>query len=289
MKIVKTIEEVRASVSEARKQNKKIGFVPTMGYLHEGHTSLVKASAKFTDYQVMSIFVNKIQFNNISDFDTYPRDLERDFDYAKKAGVDLIFTPDDKEMYKDQQTHVDVDTLTDHLCGAYRPGHFRGVFTVVSKLFNIVLPDYAVFGQKDIQQAVSIEKMVSDLNFPVKIIISPIIREKEGLAMSSRNKHLSDVQRKKSYSIFISLQKAEELVASGEKSASNIIDQMQKIISGSNPDKIDYITVADYSSLQPVTHLNGKCVIAVAAFFGTTRLIDNMIIEIKDGTPLCIY
>lgn len=191
MDIVKNIHEVREKVGAARRQGKRIGFVPTMGYLHEGHLGLVRESAKSTQYQVMSIFVNRIQFNDPKDFATYPKDLERDFDLARSAGVDLMFVPDEGEMYRDNLTYVDVKTLTDNLCGAHRPGHFRGVFTVVSKLFNIVQPDVSVFGQKDIQQVVSIQKMTRDLDFPIEIVIAPIIRENDGLAMSSRNKHLN--------------------------------------------------------------------------------------------------
>jgi len=191
MHVAKTIKDVRDHVAAARKSGKRIGFVPTMGYLHEGHLSLVAESKKHAEYQVMSIFVNRIQFNDPRDFDKYPIDLDRDYRLAEGAGVDLVFVPDEREMYKNRLTYVDVDLLTEHLCGAHRPGHFRGVYTVVSKLFNIVQPDVSVFGQKDIQQAVSIEKMVADLDFPIRIIIAPTVREMDGLAMSSRNARLS--------------------------------------------------------------------------------------------------
>jgi pantoate--beta-alanine ligase len=288
MKIVHTVEEVRAAVREARAQGKRIGFVPTMGYLHRGHTSLVEISRTMSEYQVMSIFVNKIQFNDPKDYATYPKDLQRDFDYAKSVGVDLVFVPDDAEMYRNHLTYVDVQLLTDHLCGAARPGHFRGVFTVVSKLFNIVQPDVSVFGQKDIQQAVGIEKMVADLNFPVRIIIAPIVREEDGLAMSSRNKHLGHEQRRNALAIRRSLEKARELIAAGEHSVSTITAAMRVVLEEGRPDKIDYITVAGYSDLQPVDALTDKCVIAVAAFFGTTRLIDNMICEKKGGLYSCV-
>ena len=174
MIIANTIAELRKETAKARAAGKRIGFVPTMGYLHEGHLSLVEISKRQSDYQVMSIFVNKIQFNDRKDYDSYPRELERDFAMARAAGVDLMFTPDDGEMYHDQLTFVDVESLTGHLCGAHRPGHFRGVYTVVSKLFNIVQPDVSVFGQKDIQQAATIEKMVADLNFPVKMVIGSV-------------------------------------------------------------------------------------------------------------------
>lgn len=289
MKIVHTIKETRSIIAEQKKAGKKIGFVPTMGYLHEGHLSLVDISKKYSDYQVMSIFVNKIQFNDKKDYENYPRETERDCKLAEGAGVDLMFMPDDEEMYTDRLTYVDVATLTDHLCGAHREGHFRGVFTVVSKLFNIVLPDVSVFGQKDIQQAVSIEKMVYDLDFPVKIIIGPTMREKEGLAMSSRNKHLSADQRSRALVISKSLKAAEELLQKGEKSSSAIINEMTKIINSGKPDKIDYISITSYNTLQPVEKIDNKAVIAIAAFFGTTRLIDNMIIEEGDKGFRCVY
>ena len=192
MEIVHEIKKVREAVKNAKKKGQLIGFVPTMGYLHDGHISLVRIARENSDYIVMSIFVNKLQFNDPNDFNCYPKDIERDIEMAEKVGVDLIFIPDDKEMYQNNLTTVNVDLLTENLCGACRPGHFKGVFTVVSKLFNIIQADIAVFGQKDIQQAVSIEKMVHDLNFPLKIIIAPIIRESDGLAMSSRNKNLSE-------------------------------------------------------------------------------------------------
>lgn len=289
MKIVHTIGEARAAVRGARAAGKTVGFVPTMGYLHRGHTSLVEVSMRESDYQVMSIFVNRIQFNDARDFATYPRELERDCSLASGAGVDLVFAPDEAEVYRDQRTHVDVQLLTDHLCGAARPGHFRGVFTVVSKLFNIVQPDVSVFGQKDIQQAVSIEKMVADLDFPVRIIVAPTVREEDGLAMSSRNKHLDAGQRKRALAIHGSLKAAEEMIRAGERAASKITASMRSVLEGGAPEKVDYITVASYADLQPLEELSEKCVIAVAAFFGATRLIDNMIVEKKRGGYECRY
>ncbi|MCL2154275.1 MAG: pantoate--beta-alanine ligase, partial [Leptospirales bacterium] len=195
MKIVHNIDDVRDKVRKFKMADKRIGFVPTMGYLHKGHISLVDIAKENSDFIVMSIFVNKLQFNDINDFNNYPKDIEQDIIAAENNGIDLLFMPDDSVMYQNNLTTVNVDVLTDNLCGAYRAGHFEGVFTVVSKLFNIVQPDVAVFGQKDIQQAVSIEKMVYDLNFPIDIIIAPIVRESSGLAMSSRNKNLSEKHR----------------------------------------------------------------------------------------------
>lgn len=289
MKIVSKIEDVREAVREARKNGKRIGFVPTMGFLHDGHISLVDISKQHTEFQVMSIFVNRLQFNDVNDFNTYPKDLERDFAKAEKGGVDLIFTPDDTEMYRNNLTTVDVDMLTENLCGAHRPGHFKGVFTVVSKLFNIVQPDVAVFGQKDIQQAVSLEKMVADLNFPIKMIIAPIKRENDGLAMSSRNKHLSSEHRIAALALNRSLRKCEELLKSGVTDSSVLINEMRLVIEEGNPDKIDYISVVDYATLKDAAGAVDKAVIAVAAFWGSTRLIDNMIAE-KDGNSFrCTY
>ena len=281
MDIVHTISDARSHVAKARKAGKRIGFVPTMGFLHKGHLSLVTESKKYTDYQVMSIFVNRIQFNDQKDFANYPKDLERDFDLARAAGVDLMFVPDDTEMYRKNLTFVDVEVLTKNLCGAHRPGHFRGVYTVVSKLFNIVQPDVSVFGQKDIQQAVSIDKMAADLDFPVRIIIAPTVREDDGLAMSSRNKHLNPDERKRALAISGSLKKAGELIRAGERKADAIIAAMKKIIDESNPTKIDYISVVRYGDLELVDAITEKSVIAAAVFYGTTRLIDNMIIELN--------
>jgi pantoate--beta-alanine ligase len=288
MKIVSSIDDVRAAVRQARSEGKKIGFIPTMGYLHDGHLSLVRISRETTQFQVMSIFVNRLQFNDSNDFTNYPKDLERDIAMAEKCGVDLLFTPDDREMYKNALTTVDVSRLTDNLCGAHRPGHFKGVFTVVSKLFNIVQPDLAVFGQKDIQQAVSIEKMVLDLNFPIRIILAPIIREKDGLAMSSRNKHL-DKQRADALVLFSGLKHAEQLILSGERDVKKITREIESIIKKGNPDSIDYISVVSYEDFSYIDRIDRKSVIALAAFWGTTRLIDNMIIEVAGDGYKCIY
>ncbi|HOO71664.1 MAG TPA: pantoate--beta-alanine ligase [Spirochaetota bacterium] len=288
MEIVKKIDVLRLRINRARKDGKRIGFVPTMGYLHRGHLSLVDESKKYSDYQVMSIFVNRIQFNDPKDFSSYPVDLERDFDLARGVGVDLIFLPDEDEMYRNNLTFVDVATLTDNLCGAHRPGHFRGVFTVVSKLFNIVQPDVSVFGQKDIQQAVSIQKMVDDLNIPVRIIIAPIIREDDGLAMSSRNKHLNPVQRKNALVLNRSLGRARDRIMAGEKDFSVIRNEMEQLIMKGEPEKIDYISAVRFNDLALCDRIDEKSVIAVAVFFGTTRLIDNMIIDFSKGKPSCV-
>jgi len=282
MKVVNTIKEVREQIALAKSQGKKIGFVPTMGFLHDGHLSLVKASQELSDFQVMSIFVNKMQFNVASDFDAYPKDLERDLKLAEEIGVDLVFIPDDNEMYRDRLTYVDIENLTDNLCGATRPGHFRGVFTVVAKLFNIVLPDVAVFGQKDIQQAISIQKMVFDLDFPLEIIVAPIVRESDGLAMSSRNKHLTKKYRSDALVLKNSLDTAKKFLQDGEKNCNVMISKMRDIINSGNPDKIDYISIVDYENLSLLDEISEKFVIAVSAFWGTTKLIDNMIVDFKE-------
>lgn len=289
MKVVHTIRETREAVRKAREEGKRIGFVPTMGYLHEGHLSLVDISKKESEFQVMSIFVNRMQFNDPNDFNSYPVDLERDFQLARDRGVDLVFVPDEGEMYQDRLVYVDIEKMTDFLCGYARPGHFRGVLTVVSKLFNIVQPDVSVFGQKDIQQGVSIEKMVKDLDFPINIILGPIKREDSGLAMSSRNKHLSDDERSRAVVLHKSLQKAEKLIMDGETAESKLVPAMTDIISSGNPTKIDYVSLVSYHDLHPVSRLEDNNVLAVAAFFGDTRLIDNMVIEKKGDTYTCTY
>lgn len=289
MQIVKSIDEVRSAVHIARKNGSKIGFIPTMGFLHEGHLSLVERSSREVGFQVMSIFVNRLQFNEANDFTNYPKDLERDIKMAEEIGVDLLFMPDEREMYVNPLTTVDVSLLTDNLCGACRPGHFKGVFTVVSKLFNIVQPDIAVFGQKDIQQAVSIEKMVADLNFPVKIVIAPIVREQDGLAMSSRNKHLDTRQRKNALVLSASLRKAEEMLLGGERNVKVIEDEMRRMILNGEPSSIDYISTVRYEDLGYTSHIDQKTVIAVAAFWESTRLIDNMIVNVDGDNIKCVY
>jgi pantoate--beta-alanine ligase len=289
MEVVHTIKDVRNHVNAAKKAGKKVGFVPTMGFLHLGHLSLVEVSKQHSQYQVMSIFVNRIQFNDPDDFSGYPKDLVRDMELAEKTGVDLLFIPDENEMYHDNLTFVDVKNLTENLCGACRPGHFKGVFTVVSKFLNIVQPDVSVFGQKDIQQAVSLEKMALDLNFPVRMIIAPIVREADGLAMSSRNKHLDPEERERALALSRSLKRAEELLQSGQRKSADIAKEMEAVLLEGKPEKIDYISIVGYHDLQRVEAITGKSVIAVAAFIGTTRLIDNMIIDLEGGEARCVY
>ncbi len=288
MKIVETISAVREEVGKAKKNNKSVGFVPTMGFLHEGHLSLVKISKEQTDFTVMSIFVNKMQFNDLSDFESYPRETQRDIELAEKAGVDLLFMPRDSEMYHHNLTTVMVSDITDNLCGAHRPGHFNGVFTVVTKLFHIVQPDISVFGQKDIQQVTGIKKMVADLNFPLEIIVAPIVREEDGLAMSSRNKHLSPEERQRALVLNSSLKKAREMFLSGERNSSTISRAMKDEIDKGHPSSIDYISIVGADNLQNVNVVNKDAVVAVAASWGQTRLIDNMLVYLKEDGVQCV-
>lgn len=289
METVHTIEDVRKHVAKARSQGKRVGFVPTMGYLHEGHLSLVDLCKKKSGYQVMSIFVNPMQFNVQADFQAYPREHERDSALARDRGVDLMFIPEDDEMYRERLAYIDMEQMTDHLCGSARPGHFRGVFTVVAKLFNIVQPDVSAFGQKDVQQALSISKMVDDLDFPVEIIIGPTIREEDGLAMSSRNKYLTPDQRNRAVVISQGLKKAEELVRSGERNGAVLRKAVEEVILTGGDLEIDYISTVDAATLSPVDQLPDRFVVAVAVFFGMARLIDNMIVTITEGDVTCSY
>lgn len=280
---MKTIDNIPRMVTFSRmvkKEGKTIGFVPTMGYLHEGHLSLARTAKKLNDIVVMSIFVNPIQFGPNEDLDSYPRDLQRDEDLAATAGVDVIFYPSAKEMYPDGfAAYVNVEGLTDRLCGAKRPGHFKGVTTVVAKLFGIVKPDMAYFGQKDAQQAVVIKKMVEDLNMDVGIKVLPIAREKDGLAMSSRNKYLSDAERQDAAVLYRSLQAAELLIKGGEKNSKKIIQAIEAAIKAKPAVKIDYIAIVDPNDLRDVDTISGKALVALAVFVGKTRLIDNIIVE----------
>ena len=287
MIIARTVNEVREAVAAARRENRTIGFVPTMGALHEGHLSLVKESKQRADFTAMSIFVNRIQFNDPRDFEKYPRCDDKDLKLAEAAGVDLVFLPSHDTMYRNALTFVETTSLDRTLCGATRPGHFKGVCTVVAKLFNIVQPDIAVFGQKDIQQVRILEKMVEDLDFPVRIVTAPIVREKDGLAMSSRNVHLTPELRVRALSLSRALAKAKELIESGTLAAGTIEAAVSREIAKGSPDVIDYVSLVDYGTLRSVATIQEKSVLAVAAFFGTTRLIDNMIITRKDDSFTC--
>ncbi len=279
MKVVTSLREIKKFISSAKKNGKTVGLVPTMGYLHEGHLSLTRRAKKDCDVCVVSIFVNPLQFGPSEDFKRYPRNIKRDEALSKAAGVDIIFYPSVKIMYPSQHlTYVEVEKLSDGLCGASRPGHFRGVATVVTKLFNIIQPDTAYFGQKDIQQATIIHKMVEDLNMPVKIKVLPIVRVKDGLALSSRNVYLSQQQRIEAVILWQSLKKAGHLIGKGERSAKKVIFFIRKLIQTKKTAKIDYVECVDAVNLAPLKEIKGKVIIALAVWFGKTRLIDNIIL-----------
>lgn len=281
MKLVDSISRITTLIKMLKKEGKAIGFVPTMGYLHEGHLSLVKAAKKHTDVVVMSIFVNPMQFGPKEDFEKYPKDFKRDEQLANDAGVDIIFYPSVKDMYPEgYSTYITVENLTDTLCGASRPAHFRGVTTVVAKLLNIVKPDVAYFGQKDAQQAIVIKKMVQDLNMDVEVKVMPIVRERDGLAMSSRNSYLSEDERRDAQILYQALKKAESLVGDGERSSKKIIKAMKDTIFVKPSVKLDYVSVVDTRNLRDVDTISKEALVAVAAHVGRTRLIDNVIVKV---------
>ena len=279
MKIVGTVKEVREQVKEWKKQGLSVCFVPTMGYLHEGHKSLMDAARKGNDKVVVSIFVNPMQFGPTEDLATYPRDLDHDAALCESAGVDLIFHPEAEEMYeKDFCSFVDMTGLTEGLCGKTRPIHFRGVCTVVNKLFNIVTPDHAYFGQKDGQQLAVIKRMVRDLNMDIEIVGCPIVREEDGLAKSSRNTYLSSEERKAALILSKTVALGKEL-AKTEKDANKVVEAMKKNIETEPLAKIDYVEAVDALSMAPVEKLEGTCMLAMAVYIGKTRLIDNTLIN----------
>ena len=282
MRVIRSIQEMYKLSESARKEGKIIGFVPTMGYLHEGHLSLIRIARKRCDLLVVSIFVNPTQFGPNEDLNSYPRDFERDSKLCEKEGVDVIFAPSAEEMYPDgYSTWVEVKgPVTEVLCGAFRPGHFRGVTTVVAKLFNIVQPHFAVFGQKDAQQLVVIKKMTRELNFPVEIVAAPTVREKDGLAMSSRNEYLNEDERKVAPKIYQSLILAKNMLLSGERDTEKIKNEMRKFLESAKLIKIQYIDIVDADTLKPLKNAQGRVMVALAAFLGRARLIDNIIVDL---------
>ncbi|MBL7156953.1 MAG: pantoate--beta-alanine ligase [Candidatus Omnitrophica bacterium] len=283
MKIIREINKMKTYARIMRKENKLIGFVPTMGYFHEGHLGLIKTARKQSDIVITSIFVNPIQFGPKEDFKKYPHDTKRDEELAKTCGVDVIFYPRKKDMYPDGfSTYVNVEGLTGNLCGKSRPSHFRGVTTVVMKLFEIIKPDIAYFGQKDAQQVFVIKKMVEDLNMDITMKIMPIAREEDGLAMSSRNVYLTKDERKDATLLCKALKMAEELINCGERNPKKIIKRMRNLILESQSARIDYISIVDTKSLKEVDTLRDEVLIALAAFIGKTRLIDNAILNVKE-------
>ncbi len=278
MKIVNSVDEMKEIAKGY--SSKKVGFVPTMGFLHEGHLSLVRKAKKDNDVVVVSIFVNPTQFGPNEDLDAYPRDLERDCSLLEKEKVDYVFVPQVDEMYpKDFSTSVHVSKLIDHLCGYYRPGHFDGVVLVVNKLFNIVKPTKAYFGQKDAQQFRVLKRMVRDLNMDVQMVEMPIVREKDGLAMSSRNVYLSPQERKDALALHEALQYAVSQIKKGRKDAHKIRLESINIMRMHPHVRVQYFEIVDEETLQPVTEINSKVIIATAAYVGKARLIDNEIVE----------
>jgi len=280
MTIIRSIGSMQRYAAQARREGKRIGFVPTMGYFHEGHLSLIRKARKECDTVVVSIFVNPTQFAPGEDFDSYPRDLSRDRKLAEAEGVDVIFYPSAGQMYPENySTFVTEEELSKYLCGASRPGHFRGVTTVVLKLFNIIQPDIAYFGQKDAQQELIIKRMVKDLNLPVKIRTVTIARDRDGLALSSRNEYLSEIQRRDALELRKALLTAKNMIDSGERSCYKIRRKMRQMIESVPSVRVDYISICDAETLRDVEKAEGRLLIALAVFFGKTRLIDNILVK----------
>jgi pantoate--beta-alanine ligase len=282
MEIVSDPGDMQAVSLAWRKLGQQIALVPTMGYFHDGHLSLMRYGRQHGDRLVVSLFVNPTQFGPSEDLDRYPRDLKKDTELAREVGVDVLYMPAAADMYPPgYQTYVTVEDLSQPMCGATRPGHFRGVATVVLKLFHQVLPHLAVFGEKDYQQLAVIKRLVADLNVPVEVVGRPIVREADGLAMSSRNSYLNPEERRSALGLFQALIKARELAASGEKNADNILSEVKQKIAASPHTRLDYAVLVDPTTLQKVDTLHGPARLAVAAWVGTTRLIDNMLLEVN--------
>ncbi len=281
MQIAETIKSIRQLIADARTQGKSIALVPTMGFLHAGHISLIDAAVKQCDFVVVSIFVNPTQFGPNEDLDQYPRDLETDVKICESANAAAVFAPAVNEIYPEKNiTWVTVDKLTENLCGRFRPIHFRGVTTVCAKLFNIVTPDKAFFGQKDAQQAIVIKRMARDLNLPLEIVICPTVREPDGLAMSSRNRFLTQDQRKDALLIYKALQHCEKMVSRREHNCQNLIRQMRKILEPCPQLDVEYISIVDPKTIRDIEEITDNALVAVAAKIGETRLIDNIIVHL---------
>ncbi len=280
---IESATAMRSRSREARGQGLRVGFVPTMGYLHEGHLSLIRRARELSDFVVVSIFVNPTQFGPNEDLDRYPRDMERDRRLCRAEGVDAVFVPSVEELYPEGfQTFVTVEEISRPLCGASRPGHFRGVATVVLKLFHIVEPDVAVFGQKDYQQLQVIRRMVRDLDLPVEIEGFPTVREPDGLAMSSRNAYLSAAERERALAIWRSIRRAEDLVAGGEVRSASLAGEVRRLLEEAGL-RIDYVEIRHPETLEPVDRIEPEAVLAIAAFVGNTRLIDNRVLRPGGG------
>ena len=285
LRCFETVTALRQYLDQQRMADKQIGFVPTMGYLHNGHLSLVRAARQTCDVVVMSIFVNPKQFGPQEDLAAYPRDMDRDLCLACEAGVDVVFVPSVEEMYPAAfNTEVIVHGLTDSLCGASRPGHFKGVTTVVAKLFNIIGPARAYFGQKDYQQAAVIRKMVADLRMPIDVVTCPIIREEDGLAMSSRNAYLSPAERQAALVLWRALRLAAEQIAQGERQGSTLVKVLQDFIAMEPRARTDYVAVSDSHTLEDIEVLSGTILVALAVYIGKTRLIDNRLLPVPSKT-----
>ena len=279
MQVTKTVKETRDLIKNWKREGKTIGLVPTMGFLHEGHASLIKRCREENDIVVVSDFVNPTQFGPTEDLEAYPRDFKRDSELCESLGADVIFHPEPEDMYHDPHAFVSIDTLSDTLCGKTRPIHFKGVCTVVSKLFNIVTPDRAYFGQKDAQQLAIIRKMVQDLNFDIQIVGCPIIREEDGLAKSSRNTYLNADERKAALCLSRSLEIGKKMIADGETDVKTIISAIKAEIEKEPLAKIDYVEMVDFNQLETLEKVQKPLLCAMAVYIGKTRLIDNFIME----------
>jgi len=283
MELISCITDMHRKADALRREGKTIAFVPTMGYFHEGHLELMRQAKNWGDVVIVSIFVNPTQFGPGEDYERYPRDMERDLSMAGKVGVNIIFNPSAQEMYPARyQTYVEVEQVTQNLCGASRPIHFRGVATVVAKLFNIVKPHVAFFGQKDYQQLVTVTRMVADLNIDLKIVGVPTFRESDGLAMSSRNSYLTPVQRRDARNLYRALQRAQILAAQGVTRTELLVNEVRKIISSAPSIEIDYMKVCNPATLEDISEVTDTAVLAIAAQVGRARLIDNIVL--KEGT-----
>lgn len=280
MEVIATVKEMQRRSGQLRQEGTTIAFVPTMGYLHEGHLALMREGQKRGDALVISIFVNSTQFGPGEDYERYPRDMQRDLKLAEDVGVDIVFTPSAHEMYPDGfQTYVEVERVTQNLCGISRPNHFRGVTTVVAKLFNIVKPHVALFGQKDYQQLVAIQHMVEDLNMDIEVIGIPTVRERDGLALSSRNSYLGPKKRKEAAKLYRALRTGEDLFLHGETNTAVILTTVRGVIEEAKSTTIDYIKICDAHTLEDIEAIKGEAIIAVAVQIDKTRLIDNLIIK----------
>ncbi len=282
--VIRDVEEMQREAERLRCLGKRVGVVPTMGFLHEGHLTLIRMGKKHSDVVITTIFVNPTQFGPSEDFTRYPRNLDRDTQLASRAGTDYVFAPGTDAVYpQNYHSFVEIEKITAVLEGKLRPGHFRGVATIVAKLFNITKPHVAVFGQKDAQQVAVIRQMIRDLNFDIRLLVCPIVREPDGLAMSSRNTYLSEVERAQAPVLHTSLKLAEKLILQGEREARTIIQQVKDMITGNSSAVIDYVSIADAATLEELVECKGSMLLSLAARFGTTRLIDNIMLELQEA------